>query len=173
MRTWAGICACCAVTTNQLPKSAGAWINRPQFNRYLSGRFKPSAGTLRRICDFFGVEVHEILLPHNQFQRLVQVRPGASAGAAARTDSLTAHLDHLCRSGSRGMDRYIGYYFEYYQSMSTPGMLIRTLVCIEEREGRYLFQRTERMKPGPGLPACHNRYQGCHHAQRPSISCGL
>jgi len=135
-------------------------INRPQFNRYLSGRFKPSASTLRRICDFFGVEVHEILLPHSQFQRLVQVRPSAPATDAARPDSLIAHLDHLCRSGSQGMDRYIGYYFEYYLSMSNPGKLIRTLICIEEREGRYLFQRTERMKPGPGLPACHNRYQG-------------
>ena len=38
--------------------------------------------------------------------------------------------------------------------------MIRTLVCIEERDGRYLFQRTERMQPEPGEPACHNRYQG-------------
>ena len=135
-------------------------INRPQFNRYLSGRFRPSANTLRRICDFFGVEVHEILLPHSQFQRLVQVRPSDPPAEDALHNSLGAHLEHLCRSGSQGMDRYIGYYFEYYLSMSTPGKLIRTLVCIEKHEGRYLFQRTERMKPGPGQPACHNRYQG-------------
>jgi transcriptional regulator with XRE-family HTH domain len=135
-------------------------INRPQFNRYLSGRFKPSAGTLRRICDFFGVEVHEILLPHSQFQRLVQIRPSALPPSEPSADNLNAHLDHLFRSGSQGLERYIGYYFEYYLSMSAPGKLIRTLVCIEERDGRYLFQRTERMQPEPGEPACHNRYQG-------------
>lgn len=135
-------------------------LNRPQFNRYLSGRYRPSAGTLRRICDFFGVEVHEILLPHDQFQRLVQVRPSTAAAAEHPLGTLSEHLDHLCRSGSQGLDRYLGYYFEYYLSMSTPGKLIRTLVCIEKRDGRYLFQRTERMQPEPGQPACHNRYQG-------------
>ncbi|MFV0665907.1 helix-turn-helix domain-containing protein [Denitromonas sp.] len=25
-------------------------VNRPQFNRYLSGRYRPSANTLRRFC---------------------------------------------------------------------------------------------------------------------------
>lgn len=50
-------------------------INRPQFNRYLSGQHKPSANTLRRLCEFFGVDEQEILLPHGQFQRIVDVRP--------------------------------------------------------------------------------------------------
>ncbi|GAA0682301.1 transcriptional regulator [Marinobacterium maritimum] len=135
-------------------------INRPQFNRYLSGRFKPSANTLRRLCDFFGVEVHEIMLPHDQFQRLVQVRPSSTAKPASSGDIISEHVDHLCHSGSNGLDRYLGYYFEYYLSMSTPGKLIRTLISIEKRDGRYLFQRTERMQPEQGQPACHNRYQG-------------
>ncbi|MBV0933695.1 helix-turn-helix transcriptional regulator [Marinobacterium weihaiense] len=135
-------------------------INRPQFNRYLSGRYKPSANTLRRLCDFFGVEVHEILLPHDQFQRLVQVRPGQHPSTAPASDLISEHVDHLCRIGKSGLDRYLGHYFEYYLSMSTPGKLIRTLVSIEEHDGRYLFQRTERMQPEPGQPACHNRYQG-------------
>ena len=46
-------------------------VNRPQFNRYLSGTTFPSNSTLRRICDFFGVEEHEILLPQSQFRRLL------------------------------------------------------------------------------------------------------
>lgn len=135
-------------------------INRPQFNRYLSGRYKPSANTLRRMCDFFGVEVHEILLPHDQFQRLVQVRPSNTPQPTGSGDIISEHVDHLCDSGSSGLDRYLGYYFEYYLSMSTPGKLIRTLISIEKQEGRYLFQRTERMQPEQGQPACHNRYQG-------------
>ena len=61
-------------------------INRPQFNRYLSGRYRPSAHTLRRFCAFFGVEEHEILLPSAQFERLVQVRPRRPALAQPSSD---------------------------------------------------------------------------------------
>ncbi|MBR9828797.1 MAG: helix-turn-helix transcriptional regulator [Oceanospirillales bacterium] len=135
-------------------------INRPQFNRYLSGRYRPAASTLRRLCDFFGVEVHEIMLPHDQFQRLVQVRPQSAPVASGPGDTISDHVDHLCRIGSNGLDRYLGHYFEYYLSMSTPGKLIRTLVSIEKRDGRVVFQRTERIQPEKGQPACHNRYQG-------------
>nr|HQV08363.1 helix-turn-helix transcriptional regulator [Thauera sp.] len=36
-------------------------VNRPQFNRYLSGRYRPSTNTLRRFCDFFGVDREEMV----------------------------------------------------------------------------------------------------------------
>ena len=135
-------------------------INRPQFNRYLSGQYKPSASTLRRICEFFGVEVHEILLPHGQFERLVQVRPQTTAAEPVVSDSTAAHLARLSRSSNPDIQRYLGYYFEYYMSMSTPGKLLRNLVCIEERDGEVVFQRTERMKAQADEPPCHNCYQG-------------
>ncbi|MBR9882585.1 helix-turn-helix transcriptional regulator [Marinobacterium lacunae] len=135
-------------------------INRPQFNRYLGGQYKPSANTLRRICEFFGVEVHEILLPHGQFERLVQVRPQSSSTPDSTTSQACSHLDQLSRIGSHGLERYLGYYFEYYLSMSTPGKLLRNLVCLESHDGQVVFQRTERMRPHAGEPACHNRYQG-------------
>lgn len=135
-------------------------INRPQFNRYLSGRYKPSASTLRRFCDFFGVEVHEMLLPHSQFQRLIEVRPRQPASAPGMDESIQKHLLMLTQAGSAGLDRYLGYYFEYYLSMSMPGKLLRNLVCIEQQGDQYVFQRTERMPTHPGEPTFHNRYQG-------------
>lgn len=137
-------------------------INRPQFNRYLSGRYKPSASTLRRFCEFFGVEEHEILLPHSQFQRLVQVRPRARLEVPDAMPEVE-HLARLEQLGSQGMDRYLGYYFEYYLSMASPGKLLRTLVCLEQRDGRVHYQRTERMVPHPGGRPCHNRYLGTAH----------
>lgn len=135
-------------------------INRPQFNRYLSGRFMPAAHVLRRICDFFGVEPHEVQLPHSQFQRLVQVRPHQTSNSPAEQDTISRHIDHLLHAGHQGLDRYLGYYFEYYLSMSTPGQLIRTLVCLERQEEHVVFQRTERMRATQHQPPCHNRYQG-------------
>ncbi|NVD35870.1 helix-turn-helix domain-containing protein [Marinobacter lutaoensis] len=134
-------------------------INRPQFNRYLSGQYRPSANTLRRLCEFFGVEVHEILLPHDQFSRLVQLRPQRHP-AQVPDDTLATHLQQLSQASNRALERYLGYYFEYYLSMSAPGRLLRNLVCLEQRKGQVVYQRTERMQAGPGEPICHNHYQG-------------
>lgn len=137
-------------------------INRPQFNRYLSGRYRPSASTLRRFCEFFGVEEHEILMPNAQFARLVKVRPRPAA-SFERTD---AHSEHLCRLqeiGSAGLERYLGFYFETYLSMADPGNILRTLVCLTQRQEQVVYQRTERRFEAGESKACHNIYYGLVH----------
>ncbi|TNE74214.1 MAG: XRE family transcriptional regulator [Gammaproteobacteria bacterium] len=135
-------------------------INRPQFNRYLGGQHKPSANTLRRLCEFFGVDEQEILLPHDQFQQLVAVRPQASARPEGDERSIQEHLERLAHEGRDDIDHYLGYYYEYYQSMSAPGKVLRNLVCLERQGGNVVFQRTERMRATSTEPPCHNRYQG-------------
>jgi transcriptional regulator with XRE-family HTH domain len=50
-------------------------INRHQFDKYLTGKSQPSLATLRRICDFFGVDEYEILLDAKAFRDLVRLRP--------------------------------------------------------------------------------------------------
>ncbi|MBY4677712.1 helix-turn-helix transcriptional regulator [Marinobacterium arenosum] len=137
-------------------------INRPQFNRYLSGRYKPSANTMRRLCEFFGVEEYEILLPHNQFQRLVQVRQRPPEVVEPALPEL-AHLEHLQQIGSSGLDKYLGYYFEYYLSMACPGKILRTLVCLEQRDGKVYYQRTERLAEQPHEKVFHGVYLGIAH----------
>lgn len=134
-------------------------INRAQFNRYLSGRYKPADSTMRRICDFFGVEVHEILLPHEDFRPLVQLRPETFGGPSRQASSLGIPAT-LLENGRLGMSRYLGCYHEYYLSMSQPGRVLCTLVCLERRGDAVLYQRTERMPPLAGGRACHNRYRG-------------
>ena len=41
-------------------------INRQQFTKYLNGAARPSARNMRRICDHFGVEEEELLIPHGR-----------------------------------------------------------------------------------------------------------
>ncbi len=137
-------------------------INRPQFNRYLSGRFRPGGSTLRRFCEFFGVEEYEILLPAAQFERLVQVRPRTRAD---KTESKpeTPHLTHLKEIGTAGLDRFLGFYFETYMSMACPGKILRTLVAIERRGEGVYYQRTERMLEPPSKKAYHGIYLGMAH----------
>ncbi|MHA6965454.1 helix-turn-helix domain-containing protein [Zobellella denitrificans] len=135
-------------------------VNRPQFNRYLSGRYKPSAHSLRRLCDFFGVEEHEILMPHSQFELLIQVRPRPREEAEEHPEY--RHLA-LLQANSQGLDKYLGYYFEYHYSMAFPGKILRNLVCLEKRDGRVYYQRTERLQQSPGERVYHSKYLGMAH----------
>ncbi|WP_036533808.1 helix-turn-helix domain-containing protein [Oceanobacter kriegii] len=136
-------------------------LNRPQFNRYLAGKARPSANTMRRICDFFGVEEHEILLPHDQFRRLIQVRPVAvNSVSTTEAPMESEHLQRLQGFNSDDVDRYLGYYFEYYLSMACPGQILRTLVCIERQGDGIYYQRSERLRETPDSPMCHGKYVG-------------
>jgi transcriptional regulator with XRE-family HTH domain len=137
-------------------------LNRPQFNRYLAGRGKPSPNTLKLLCDFFGVEAHELVMPHEQFQRLIQVRPRQQN---IRTETLpeVEHMRLLRQHSSPALDKYLGYYFEYYLSMACPGKILRTLICIERQGEQVYYQRTERLQESPRSKVCHGRYLGLVH----------
>lgn len=134
-------------------------INRSQFNRYLSGRYLPSAHILRKCCTFFGVEEHEILMPSAQFELLVQVRPKPTAAETTTTPE-TAHLEHLKHIAATALDKYLGYYFETYLSMAYPGQILRTLVCLEKQNDQVYYQRTERLSEKGHQQAYHGIYKG-------------
>lgn len=104
-------------------------INRSQFNRYLSGETFPSLRTMRRICDFFGVEESEILLPKGRFSNLVTLKPQRS-GARAERNVITAVGEEIRLSSVQQLDPYLGYYFSYYNSLSHPGLFLRSLTRI-------------------------------------------
>lgn len=53
----------------------GSAVNRTQFHRYLAGQTVPTMRNLRRLCDYFGVEEHEMLMEHDSFRALIRVRP--------------------------------------------------------------------------------------------------
>ncbi len=104
-------------------------VNRSQFNRYLNGKSFPSLRLMQRMCDFFGVEESELLMPHGQFTELVRLKPNEAA-ARAEKNIITA-IGEDVRIGSRAaLDPYVGYYFTYYNSMSHPGMILRSLTRI-------------------------------------------
>jgi transcriptional regulator with XRE-family HTH domain len=122
-------------------------INRAQFNRYLNGTSQPSNHTLERICDFFGVEPAEIYLPREHFHQIVQVRPKQRTERAVYVDHI-ARLQHL---SAGKFDKYLGYYYEYYQSMSAPDKVLRGLVHIFQHNGVVYHERLERFPQHPNL----------------------
>ncbi|KDE38660.1 MAG: helix-turn-helix domain-containing protein [Nitrincola lacisaponensis] len=134
-------------------------VNRTQFNRYLSGSNRPSAHMMQRLCDFFGVEEHEILLPHHQFQRLIDVRPRQHTAREPQHPE-QEHLQHLQQLTGQSLDKYLGYYFEYYLSMACPGNILRTLVHLEKPDKQVYYQRLERLQEAPDERPYHGIYLG-------------
>lgn len=132
-------------------------INRAQFNRYLNGSSKPSNHTLERICDFFGVEPSEIYLPREHFRQIVQVRPKQRTERAI----YASHLERLQQQTTGKFDKYLGYYYEYYKSMSAPGKVLRGLVHIFNRDGAVYHERIERFPQHANLEGTYKcKYVG-------------
>lgn len=131
-------------------------INRAQFNKYLSGQSVPTAHNLKRICDFFGVDELEIAQPAPAFAQLIGVRRDRGAAAQPKSPPL-AHLEHLrTQSSESRLARHVGYYFEYYHSMSSPGHILRSLVHLRADAGHFGYERTERLQRA-NAPADHVR----------------
>ena len=132
-------------------------INRAQFNKYLGGQSVPTAHNLKRICDFFGVDEAEIAQPPQAFAQLIGVRRGDGGAARAAAPPPFTHFEHLrSQSSSSRLASHVGYYFEYYHSMSSPGHILRSLVHLHEEAGYFSYERTERLQR-PDAPAEHVR----------------
>ncbi|MBT6546214.1 MAG: helix-turn-helix transcriptional regulator [Rhodobacteraceae bacterium] len=123
-------------------------INRSQFNKYLTGAAHPNRHNKQKICDFFGVEEYELHLPEDQLRRLIQLRPNPIpnlsdlAGEPMRT---IAELENL--SSSHNLEKYVGFYYEYYESMAYPGKILKSLVHLELHDGKAFYSRTEKLQP--------------------------
>ncbi|WP_323782977.1 helix-turn-helix transcriptional regulator [Leisingera sp.] len=102
-------------------------LNRTQFNRYLTGQSQPSLQTLRRICDFFGVDEHEIFIAPEAFRELVRLRPPM---LAAR-DPATGFARRLFLNQSEPAAQ-TGYYQGYLTDPADPSNVYVQLVKVAQ-----------------------------------------
>jgi len=133
-------------------------INRAQFNKYLSGQSVPTPYNLKRICDFFGVEEYEIGLPEEQFTRLIGVR-NRHAVEPLQASGPQRALEHLRQRSSPDLAAHVGYYYEYYHSMSVPGRILCSLVHLREEGGHYTYERSERLQSPAAKGEDYERYR--------------
>lgn len=132
-------------------------INRQQFNKYLSGASTPSLHTLRKICDFFGVEEGEIFLPAQEFAGLVRVAGQAPA------DPLATAIGEIAERFSDSQQRlrkYCGYYMSYMRTPAYPGMILRYAMAVFQRGDRTYAKAIERLvdKRNPELGSYISKY---------------
>ncbi len=132
-------------------------INRSQLNRYLAGNSFPRGPLMRRICDYFGVDPHEIILPEPDFARIVKLR-GLESDGLART--LREHFDRILARNDPRVYHLVGTFFEYYYSMSSRGQIVRALVVFTAEGDQVFYRRLERMGPFDRPVRRHYRYQG-------------
>ena len=89
-------------------------LNRQQFNRYLAGSTAPSRHNHRRISDFFGLEEHELLMPHEAFAETF-ARRAAAQTAAPGTGSSTPPSSVTRRGRARAtFTNIVAFYFKYF-----------------------------------------------------------
>ncbi len=121
-------------------------MNRQQIMKYLSGAAYPSARSMRRLCDFFGVEEHEIVMPEDQFRDIVRLKPALPTSSELTPPILSALLKAAAGQKSQ-LRAYAGYYYEFRYSFTTPDLVLKSLVHVYESDGLMMYKSIERLKP--------------------------
>lgn len=136
-------------------------MNRQQFVKYLGGAAFPSRGTMRRICDFLGVDEFEILMPPEQFRDIIRLRPNATFEDLPVPPRLKDMLAQAVSSPAE-VRRLHGYYYEYRYSYTRPGRFLRSLVFIYGWNSYTFYRRIERLKEvhSTGSPPDVFKYDG-------------
>ncbi len=135
-------------------------INRQQFMRYLSGESYPSRHNLRKLCDLFGVDEYELLMPVHQFRNLLRLKKERDEGLV-KLPPLLPPLLQLVQRQCAELSKNLGYFHVYYLSASRPGLLLKSLIHIYEWQEYTLYKRIERLKtPGSKGQAEVYKYSG-------------
>jgi len=119
-------------------------INRQQFNKYLSGKTAPSSNNLRKICDYFGVEEHEIMLPNQDFNDLISARPTIEYSPSNNT-SIFEEIEAIILHSNIDLPKYEGAYYIYYHSTSFPKKILKGYGVLYENNGKHFLKWIERL----------------------------
>lgn len=120
-------------------------INRQQFMRYLSSESYPSRHNLRKLCDLFGVDEFELLMPVHQFRNLLRLKKERDEGLV-KLPPLLPPLLQLVQRQRAELSKNLGYFHVYYLSASRPGSVLKSLIHIYEWQEFTLYKRIERLK---------------------------
>ena len=131
-------------------------INRQQLSKYLNGNSKPSMQSLRKICDFFGVDSDEVHLEPELFKSLVsnQLRPLLSRNILDESpvgDRYARQLENMILDSSDPLERYLGDYYYYYMTPSYQGYISKGFARLSSQNGIGYSHFYERADPGQAM----------------------
>ena len=119
-------------------------ISRQQFTKYLSGKSFPRLQSLQRICDHFGLEDWEILLPHSDFRKLITLN--ASFGSSNHPSYSNKFLAEIRNKSlpSSSLAPFLGFYYNHFILKAKQSMIQRSLVYLFEVDGMVATKTIER-----------------------------
>ena len=142
-----------------------AGINRQQYNRYLSGQSSPNLSTLRRICDFFGLEDHEIFLDHSTFSRIIRLRPPMFKNTEDPVSEYVRKLYLPDRNEADPLKKYEGYYHCYMAASEDSQQFLRTLVSVRHNGRGWVTKSLERYPRSTFTIPNRMKYEGIIYYQ--------
>lgn len=113
-------------------------------NKYLNGHSRPSLPVLRRLCDFFGVDEHEVLLDQRSFRELIRLRPPQLGGAPDLFERTVEHLSATSPESSALLARHEGYYHSYTHAEPSRNLYLCSLTRIYREGGRWVSKTVDR-----------------------------
>jgi transcriptional regulator with XRE-family HTH domain len=120
-------------------------MNRQQIMKYLAGSAYPSGRSMRRLCDFFGVEEYEIIMPDDQFRDIVRLKPTLPVTSGLTPPVLSALLKGASRQLAQ-LRSYAGYYYEFRYSFTSQRLVLKSLLQIQEHDGLMIYKSIERLR---------------------------
>ena len=120
-------------------------ISRQQFTKYLSGKALPRLQSLQRICDHFGLEDWELLLPHQEFRNLIALRP--PQGISTNRSYANAFLSDIRNKSlpTHSLAPFLGFYYNHFVVKARASMIQRSLVHLFEIDGIVGTKTIERI----------------------------
>jgi transcriptional regulator with XRE-family HTH domain len=135
-------------------------INRQQFNKYLSGRHRPSHRVLAKLSRFFSVEERDLFMKAADFERFYE---GVESDITwdLRNSREFFRFGPLARLSVGLLRPYFGVYYRYHNSSIYKGKVLRSILCIYENNGLAQHVYVERF---PGQNEKHkNEYVFRYH----------
>lgn len=109
-------------------------INRQQFNKYLSGQHRPSHRVLVKLSRFFSIEERDLFMKEDEFERFYE---GVESDITwdLRSSNEFIKFGALARMSASLLSPYYGVYYRYHNSSIYKGKVLRSVLCIFEKNG--------------------------------------
>jgi transcriptional regulator with XRE-family HTH domain len=125
----------------------GIGVNRQQFNKYLAGAAIPNAITLRKICQFLGIQERELFLENETSENPLAVPPVMPRrGPLGFFQFAANHFDFEVN------DLQVGLYECIMPLVEVPGMLMKSLLLIQQTSRQKEFVRLTKVTTSKNQP---------------------
>jgi len=136
-------------------------INRQQFNKYIAGQHLPSQKVLQKIARYFMMEPQHLALAPRAFLEFYEGQEQELPANLTKFPSFMQFVPVAMKS-TVDLKKFHGVYFRYHNSSIYKGRILKSVVCIFEKDSITQFVTVERFPTldGSGKVGCVFRYCG-------------